>query len=94
MKNMNLFLFQLHPSASSDLQATLDEIVNQKYQTNQQLKILEEEEQKIIEKKKKVEAAKKKLEEDMKKLEEDEKKLEEYKKKIKGNKKKLEEEED
>ncbi|CAF2037041.1 unnamed protein product [Rotaria magnacalcarata] len=64
-------------STSNDLRAPLDEIVDEKYQKYQQLKILEKEEQRIVDEKKKIQDKKKKIEEYKKKVEEYKKKIQE-----------------
>ncbi|CAF3813213.1 unnamed protein product [Rotaria magnacalcarata] len=68
---------QAPSSTSNDLRAPLDEIVDEKYQKYQQLKILEKEEQRIVDEKKKIQDKKKKIEEYKKKVEEYKKKIQE-----------------
>ncbi|CAF4465940.1 unnamed protein product [Rotaria socialis] len=58
-------------STPNDLQATLDKIVDEKYQKYQQLKILEKEEQRIVDEEKKIQDKKKKIEEYKKKIQEE-----------------------
>ncbi|CAF1167369.1 unnamed protein product [Rotaria magnacalcarata] len=79
-------------STSNDLRATLDEIVDEKYQKYQQLKILEKEEQRIVDEKKKIQDKKKMIEEYKKKIQEEEMMVQEDEKNIILAKKKLEDE--